>query len=72
MAERQIQIITTTPSPTITDLGYANSWPAGQVPAVILSCQDKKHQREIHTIGNCLTQYTCKECNYTYKIDSGD
>lgn len=35
------------------------------------------HQPCIHEvdgtkIGNCLYKYTCKHCNYSYDIDSGD
>jgi hypothetical protein len=30
------------------------------------------HEYESRTIGRCLTRYTCKHCQSSYEIDSGD
>jgi len=51
----------------IKNLGYANGWL--KVPEIVRACQDKNHKRIIKTVARCETQYTCKECNYTYFID---
>lgn len=49
------------------DYGYANGWVS--TPEQVKKCN---HKKESETIGNCLTKITCKECGFTYKIDSGD
>ena len=31
-----------------------------------------KHEYDARNAGRCYTVYTCKHCNYSYDIDSGD
>ena len=54
----------------IQDLGYANGW--GETKEIVDICESLKHKKEIIRIGQCLTQYICRECGYSYKVDSTD
>lgn len=51
-------------------LGYANGWI--EVPEIRKQCKRLKHVVEQKNIGNCLTEYCCPICKYTYKVDSSD
>ena len=51
-------------------LGFANSW--DKLPEELEKCIEKKHFILIEKIGKCLTRYTCKECQISYVIDSGE
>lgn len=57
----------TEPKGEIKSYGYANGW--SKTPDVIAKCKHKVERKEI---GRCLNEYTCKECGYSYKVDSGD
>lgn len=46
--------------------GDANGWK--ETPELIVKCP---HQPTRRKISNCYFQYTCEECGYTYKVDSG-
>ena len=50
---------------------YMESTPAGVVNLRPdgTSCM---HEYTSKNVGRCLTQYTCKHCDDTYRIDSGD
>lgn len=54
----------------MTDLGYANGWT--ETPEIVKKCRENEHVTKKKIIGNCVTQYYCHLCLYTYKIDSGD
>lgn len=56
---------------TVHDLGYANGWQNG-TPEIVRQCREKFHNREVTTVGKCLTQYKCEQCGYVYLIDSSD
>jgi hypothetical protein len=53
------------------DLGYLNGW-YDNPPQEYKNCKDKGHKTEQKTIGRCLNEYTCKECDIKYTVDSGD
>jgi hypothetical protein len=50
------------------DLGYANGW--RETPEIIKKCKEMGHQQYTHHAGNCLTEYGCGACHYTYLVDS--
>jgi transposase-like protein len=52
------------------DLGYANGW--RKTPEEIEKCRELKHNIDYDMIGKSLTKYTCKICQYNYKVDSSD
>lgn len=31
-----------------------------------------QHEYASETVGNCLTQYTCRTCGHSYEVDSSD
>jgi hypothetical protein len=46
----------------------------GRATGIVLLNKDGNpctHEYTSDTIGRCLTQYSCKHCNYKYIIDSG-
>ena len=49
------------------DFGYANGWT--ETPDIVKDCD---HEPEVITVGRCLRQYSCTECDYTYLVDSSD
>ena len=51
-------------------LGFANSW--NKPPEELKKCIEEKHLTLIEKVGKCLIRYTCKECQITYVIDSGE
>jgi len=54
----------------VKDLGYMNGWTQG-TPEIVRKCVDElKHEVEYRQVGNCLHQYTCRLCGYTYRVDS--
>ena len=55
----------------MTDFGFKNNW-HGIKPALVEHCEDMHHEKESREIGRSLTEYSCKICDYKYKIDSGD
>lgn len=52
------------------DLGYMNGWK--ETPKIVKMCDKEKHDIRFDKVGRCVTQVTCKNCGYSYKIDSGD
>jgi len=48
-------------------LGCANGWETE--PEKIRRCT---HELIRTNLGNCLNEYTCNICNYTYTLDSSD
>ncbi len=54
------------------DLGYANSWPGYNPPALVNACRDAKHYTEMKDEGHCVIRYSCPICRYTYQVDSSD
>jgi hypothetical protein len=55
------------------DCGYANGWGRGKTPEIVRKCEEElKHLGYSKNVGQCLTEYGCKICGYTYLIDSGD
>jgi hypothetical protein len=51
----------------MTNYGYANGWVT--IPEKVKDCIHVKIEERID---RCLTKITCKECGFSYKIDSGD
>ena len=51
----------------LVNFGYANGWTL--IPEKVKNCI---HVKSEENIGKCLTKITCKQCGFTYKIDSGD
>ena len=51
----------------VKDLGWANGW--AETPAVVKACT---HRKVEVSLSSCVTQVTCLECQYTYRVDSGD
>jgi transposase-like protein len=60
---------TTTTQPPLKDLGFANGW--SSIPYLVSYCPPE-HHRIVKNEGRCLTRVTCKECGYTYLVDSSD
>lgn len=54
----------------MTDYGYANGWK--KVPDKVKKCRELEHALNIIKINRCLNEYTCRICDYTYRVDSGD
>ena len=54
----------------MTDLGYANDW--DEEPEIVQKCTELGHDLASLTLGRCLTEYTCEECDYFYLVDSSD
>ncbi len=50
------------------DLGYANGW--SETPEIIKECEKQHHKQYSHNVGNCLTEYGCGACKYSYMVDS--
>lgn len=55
---------------TMVDLGCCNGWSSR--PNILDECQKKQHVTESVELGRCYYRVTCKECGYTYTIDSSD
>lgn len=56
------------------DFGWANSW-GNKMPELVQQCRvEKAHTptREKHPQFKSVTKVSCKECNYSYMIDSSD
>jgi hypothetical protein len=53
------------------NLGYMNGW-GSKVPAEVELCKLKGHKRDKKEVGRCVNEYSCKICEYKYKIDSSD
>jgi hypothetical protein len=47
----------------VKDLGWANGW--GETPAIVKACAHK--QVEV-SLGSCLSQISCLECGFTYRV----
>ena len=47
------------------DLGYMNGWK--ETPVEVKNC---KHEKEQEYPYSCVTKYTCRVCQFTYKVDS--
>ena len=60
----------------LVNLGYMNGWAGDKGKenyAIVLNCREAGHTRESHSDHvRCISTCTCRECGYTYKIDSGD
>ena len=54
----------------IKDLGLENEWYSTGYPSEYWDCLDAGHTKEKEVLGSCLTQYTCRICGITYKVDS--
>ena len=54
----------------MTELGYSNAWT--NTPGIVKKCWENGHKREeIKGMGN-ERKIICRECDYSYKIDSSD
>ena len=53
--------------PPLIDLGWANGW--GVTPPEVENCT---HRTVEVSLGACVSQVSCLECRYTYRVDSGD
>lgn len=58
------------------ELGYANAWfllgGIDDTPAIVLKCRKLDHKLDRKTVGRCITQVICRECGYSYHVDSSD
>lgn len=55
------------------DYGYANGWPVAEwPPRRVKACLKLKHKREGREVGRCVWSTTCRQCRYTYRVDSSD
>ena len=64
--------MTEQPKP-LTDLGWQNGW--REAPQIVKDCTAKNHVRERDGGAaryHCVTVVTCRECGYTYRVDSSD
>ncbi|MCF2603210.1 hypothetical protein JQM84_05840 [Parabacteroides distasonis] len=53
------------------DLGYMNSW-GNNIPAEFKEALEKDYEITERKIGPCLHEYTCKQGDFRYMIDSSD
>ena len=60
----------TSPS-RIRDLGWMNGWVSdGEEMALIEHCQELGHDVVECGGSGCVWRVTCRECGYTYRVDS--
>ena len=59
-------------SEPLTDLGWANAWPAGTMPEIVEKCKAAGHNPGEADLGACTHQVICRECGYFYSYDSSD
>lgn len=52
------------------NLGYTNGWI--KEPDIVKECHDMGHPKIFRELSKSLTEVSCPECGYYYKIDSSD
>lgn len=51
-------------------LGYANGWI--ETPECVKEAEEKGYKITEESIGRCVTEVTCEEGGWYYKVDSSD
>lgn len=64
-------------TPKLTDLGWGNGWPGGELPPLAKACQEARARGEPHDYRegpgpwSSTHRVVCLTCGYEYMYDSG-